>query len=111
MDQPEPARGDRIPARREPGAGRAAHGQAAAADRRAAEKAGHSRQGTGTQAAGGGGYDRDAGYDLGVASEADCAEVDLSAKGSRATANGERGRAIGAYDGGGEPELGLHEPG
>src|SRR5436305_14890845 len=47
MDQPEPARGDRIPARGEPGTGGAAQGQAATSDGRTAAKASHSRQGTG----------------------------------------------------------------
>src|SRR5262249_21783892 len=99
MDQPEPARGDRIPARRESSAGRAAQGQAVAADGRTAAQAGHPRQGTGAQSVGGGGYDRDAGYDLGVAPEADRAEVDVPAKGSRATANDEGSRTVGAPHG------------
>jgi hypothetical protein len=68
-------------------------------------------QDTGAQAVGGSGYDRDARYDSGVAPEAHRTEVDVPAKGSRATADGEGSRAIGAFDGGGEPRLGIYQLG
>src|SRR6266540_2861332 len=99
MGQPESARSDRVLTCREPGAGRAAQGQATAADGRTAAKAGHPGQGTGPPAVGRGGYHRDAGYDLGVAPEAHRAEVDPSAKGSRAAADGEESRTVGAPHG------------
>ena len=48
---------------------------------------------------------------FGVAPEAHRAEVDVPAKGSRATADGERNRETGALHGGGEPRVGLHQLG